>query len=148
MKVILNQDIKGTGKKGQLVEVSDGYARNFLFPKKLAVEANPQAMTEMKNRDAAAAHKLAEEKATAVAAKEKIDGSTVHIIAKAGSTGRLFGAVTSKEIAEAVHKQLQIETDRRKITLDGDIKQHGQYQAEIRLYPKITAKITVNVCAE
>ena len=148
MKVILNQDIKGTGKKGQLVEVSDGYARNFLFPRKLAVEASAQALTEKKSRDDAAAHKLAEEKSTAQALAAKISGQTVKITAKAGSTGRLFGAVTAKEIADAIKSQMGAEIDRRKIALDGDIKQYGDYTAEVKLYPGISAKVNITVAGE
>ena len=145
MQVILNQDVKGTGKKGQLVTVSDGYARNFLLPKKLAVEANAQAVTEMKNREASAAHHLAEEKTVAQTAANRLEGQTVYISAKAGSTGRLFGAVTAKEIADAISEKLSLEIDKRKISLASDIKQTGEYTAEVKLYQGITAKIKVMV---
>lgn len=147
MKVILNQDVKGTGKKGELVTVSDGYARNFLFPKNLAVEANAQAMNELKNREEAKAFHIAEEKAAAQAAADKLKGKTVQIIAKAGASGKLFGAVTTKEVSEAVKKQFGLDIDRRKINMS-EIKSHGDFKADIKLYNGITAEITVSVKPE
>ena len=104
MKVILQQDLKGTGKKGELVTVSDGYARNYLFPRKLALEANAQAMAEYQNRENAKKHREEVERQNALDTAEKIQGKTVKILAKAGAGGRLFGSVTSKEIAEAASK--------------------------------------------
>ena len=144
MKVILCQDVKGQGKKGELVNVSDGYARNFLFPKGLAIEANATAMNELKNRESSAAHKVAEEKKAAQALKEAIDGKTVTIHAKAGSSGKLFGAVTSKEVAEEIKKNYKVEIDKRKIGMT-DLKTYGSVTAEIKIYPSITATITVSV---
>lgn len=105
MKVILLQDVKGSGKKGELVNVSDGYARNFLFPKKLAREANAQAMNELKNAEAAKEHHAAVELANAKEAAAKIEGKTVKVVGKAGQGGKLFGSVTAKEIAEELKKQ-------------------------------------------
>ena len=144
MKVVLLADVKGHGKKGELCNVSDGYARNFLFPKKLAVEADNAALNELKNREEAAAHHKQEEINAAKATAEKLEGKSVKIIAKAGSNGRLFGSVTSKEIAAEIKKSLGIEIDRKKMTV-ADIKNFGEYTAEIKLYQGITAKITVVV---
>lgn len=144
MKVILKADVKGKGKAGDLCNVSDGYARNYLFPRGLAVEANAAAMNEFKNREEAKAHHIAEEKATATAIAQKLDGRTVILHAKGGASGKLFGAVTSKEVAEAIKANLGVELDRRKIGMH-DIKSHGDYEAEIKLYPGITAKLAVKV---
>lgn len=144
MKVILTADVKGKGKKGELCNVSDGYARNFLFPKNLAVEADSAAMSELKSREAAAAHHKQEEIDTANATAAKLQGKSVTVKAKAGSNGRLFGSVTSKEIAEQIKTELGITVDRKKMNV-ADIKNFGQYTAEIKLYTGITAEITVNV---
>ena len=147
MKVVLTQDVKSLGKKGEMVNVADGHARNFLFPRKLAVEANAQAMAELKNREAAAQHKIKVETDAAKAAAAKLDGQTVKLIAKAGSQGRLFGSVTAKEVAQALRKELGVEVDRRKITIE-DIKNFGTYEAEIKLYSGISAKFFVMVTGE
>lgn len=144
MKVVLLADVKGHGKKGELVNVSDGYARNFLFPKKLAVEADNAALNELKNREESKAHHKKEEIAAAKATAEKLDGKSVKIIAKAGASGRLFGSVTSKEIAAEIAKSLGVEIDRKKMSV-ADIKNFGEYTAEIKLYQGITAKLTVVV---
>lgn len=144
MKVILLQDVKGKGKKGELCNVSDGYARNFLFPKNLAIEADSAAMGELKSREAAAAHHKQEEIDAAKATAAKLEGKSVTIKAKAGTGGRLFGSVTSKEIAEQIKNELGIVIDRKKMTV-ADIKNFGEYTAEIKLYVGITAKITVKV---
>ena len=144
MKVILKQDVKGLGKKGELVNASDGYARNFLFPKGLAAEANAQAMSEFKNKQQAEKYRIETETAAAKAAAERISGKTIHITAKAGQNGKLFGSVTSKEIAEKVRAEFGIETDKRKIIVD-DIKQFGTYEFEIKLYQGISAKLYVIV---
>jgi len=144
MKVVLLADVKGHGKKGELCNVSDGYARNFLFPKKLAVEADNAALNELKNREEAAAHHKKEEINNAKAIAEKLEGKSVKITAKAGAAGRLFGSVTSKEIAAEIKKSLGIEIDRKKMTV-ADIKNFGEYTAEIKLYQGITAKVTVIV---
>jgi large subunit ribosomal protein L9 len=144
MKVILLADVKGHGKKGELCNVSDGYARNFLFPKKLAIEADNAAMSEFKSREEAKIHHKEEEIANAKATAEKLNGKTITMKAKAGSGGRLFGSVTSKEVAAEIKKTLGIEIDKKKMTL-ADIKNFGEYQAEIKLYTGITAKLTVAV---
>ena len=144
MKVVLLQDVKGKGKKGELCNVSDGYARNFLFPKKLAVEADNTALNELKNREESAAHHKKEEIAAAKETAAKLDGKTVSITAKAGAGGKLFGSVTSKEIAAEIKAKLGIEIDRKKMNV-ADIKNFGEYTAEIKLYQGVTAKITVKV---
>ena len=145
MKVILTKDVKGLGKKGEMVNAADGYARNFLFPRGLAAVASAQALTELKNREQAAEHKLAVDTQNARDAASKLSGKTVKISAKAGQNGKLFGSVTSKEVAEMVKNQFGIETDKRKITMD-DIKAFGTYEAEIKLFQGISAKIYVQVC--
>ena len=144
MKVILLADVKGKGKKGELCNVSDGYARNFLFPKNLAVEADNAAMSELKSRNESAAHHKQEEIDAAKAAAKELDGKTVTMIAKSGSNGRLFGSITSKEIALEVEKQLGVKIDRKKMTVN-DIKNLGEYTADIKLYSGISASITVKV---
>ncbi len=144
MKVILKADVKGLGKKGQLVNASDGYARNFLFPKNLAAEANAQAMSELKNKEDSEKYRIATEKAAAQKAADKISGKTVKLTAKAGQNGKLFGSVTSKEISEKLKNEFDIAVDKRKIVMD-DIKSFGTYEAEVKLYNGISAKIYVNV---
>lgn len=145
MKVVLLADVKGYGKKGELVNVSDGYARNFLFPRNLAKEANAQAMNELKNREESMKYKIETEKKAANEAAAVINGKTVKISAKAGQNGRLFGAVTTKEIAEQIKKSFNVEIDKRKIDLDADIKAFGTYECEVKLYSGISAKIKVMV---
>ena len=147
MKVVLLTDVKGSGKKGELVNVSDGYARNFLFPRKLAKEANAQAMNELKNAQAAAEHKVQVEKDNANEPHPKLDGKSVKITAKAGQGGKLFGSVTSKEIAEAIKAQYQVTIDKRRIE-SSDIKAFGTFECEIKLYTGISAKIYVVVGEE
>lgn len=144
MKVILKADVKGQGKAGQVVNVSDGYARNFLFPKGLAVEANASSMSELNSKNAAAAHHIEEEKQAARNTAAKIEGKVVSLKAKAGAGGKLFGSVTSKEVAEEMKKQLGVEIDRRKLSMN-DIKSFGDFAAEVKLYNGITAKLTVRV---
>lgn len=144
MKVVLLADVKGKGKKGELCQVSDGYARNFLFPRKLAVEADAAAMSELKSREESREHHKAEEIAAAKQLAEKLNGKTVVIKAKAGSAGKLFGSVTSKEIAAEIKKVFGVEIDRKKMQV-ADIKNFGDYTAEIKLYTGISASITVTV---
>ena len=144
MKVILTQDVKGLGKKGELVNASEGYARNFLFPRKLAAEANSQAMTELKNREDSKKHKIEVETQQAKASADKIKGKTVKVTAKAGQGGRLFGSVTAKEIAAVMKTQFGIDIDKRKITVD-DIKAFGTYPATVKLYQGVTAEFSVTV---
>lgn len=144
MKVILKQDVKGQGRKGELVTVSDGYARNFLFPRGLAVEADSQAMNELRNREESAAYHKKVEKDAALAAAETLKNKALTIHAKAGSGGRLFGSVTTKEVADALEKQVGVKVDKRKITMN-DIKAFGTYTAEVKLYTGVTADIQVVV---
>lgn len=139
MKAVLLQDVKGLGKKGELVNTSDGYARNFLFPRKLAMEANSQAMSELKNREAAEKHRIDTEIAAA-----KIEGKTVKLTAKAGANGKLFGSITSKDAAAAISKQFSLELDKRKIVME-DIKAFGTYPVEVKLYNGISASVFVMV---
>ena len=145
MKVILTADVKGQGKKGEMINVSDGYARNFLFKQKLAVEANNAALNELKNREAAKAHHIEEEKKAAQVDAAKVDGKTITIRAKAGASGKLFGSVTSREIAEELQKAFAIQVDKRKISV-ADIKAFGIYTAEIKFYNGISASLTIEVC--
>ena len=144
MKVILTADVKGKGKKGEMVTVSDGYARNFLFPRNLAINADAHAMTELKNREESKAFHIAEDKKAAQAICDKINKQTVTIKAKAGASGKLYGAITSKEIADEIKKQFAVDVDKRKISVN-DIKAAGEYSADVKLYNGIVAQITVSV---
>ena len=145
MKVILTQDVKAQGKKGQLINVSDGYARNFLLPRKLAKEANAQAMNEYKNAENSKNYKIATQKAQAEHDKKVLEGKTFKMTAKAGQGGRLFGSVTSKQVADEIKKQYNINVDKRKVVLDCDIKEFGTYHAEVKLFTGVSAKIDVQV---
>ena len=145
MKVILLQDVKGTGKKGELANVSDGYARNFLLPRKLAREADAQALNELKNAEQSKQHKIAVETAEAKANAEKLEGQVIEMTAKAGQGGRLFGSVTNKEVAAEVAQKFNITVDKRKVVIEGDIKAFGTYNCEIKLYTGISANIKVMV---
>lgn len=145
MKVILQQDVKGQGKKGQLVDVSDGYARNFLLPRKLAVEANADNVNTMKLHEKAKAAKEAAEKAEAEAIAEKLQSCTVKLTAKAGTGGRLFGAVTSKEVAEGLKKQHGIDINKSKIVQDEAIKTFGTFQLKCKLGYEVVGTINVVV---
>ena len=144
MKVILKADVKNLGKKGELVNTSDGYARNFLFPKGLAVEANATAMNDFNNKESAKKFHKAEEIKAAKEDAAKLDGKIVKVTAKAGANGKLFGSVTGKDISLAVKAQLGIDVDKRKISV-ADIKQFGTYEAELKIYQGISAKISVQV---
>jgi large subunit ribosomal protein L9 len=145
MKVVFLADVKGQGKKDQIKEVSDGYARNFLLPKKLAVPADAKMMNEIKNKEASKQHKIDTEKAEAKALAEKLTKITVKITAQAGGDGRLYGSVTSKDIAEALAKQFGITVDRRKMSLDDPIKAFGLYSIDVKLYAEVSGKINVSV---
>lgn len=144
MKVVLIQDVKGLGKKGELVNTSDGYARNFLFPRKLAMEANAQAMSELKNREAAEKHRIDTEIAAAKANAAKLEGKTVKLTAKGGAGGKLFGSVTSKDVAALIAKEYGIVLDKRKVVVE-DIKAFGTYPVEVKLYNGISASMYVSV---
>lgn len=145
MKVLLLADVKGQGKKDQIVEVSDGYARNFLFPKKLAVVADAKVMSEAKSKEEAKQYKLREEKAAAVALADKLSNLTVRISAPGGTDGRLYGSVTSKDIAEGLKTQHKIDIDKRKLVLNENIKTYGTYEVDVKVYPEVSAKLKVSV---
>ncbi len=145
MKVILQQDVRGQGKKGQLVEISDGYARNFLLPRKLAVPATAENINTMKQQEKARQAQMAAEKAEAQALAEKLQGIQVKLAAKAGEGGRLFGAVTSKEIAEALSAQFGLNIAKTKLVLDEPIKSCGGYQIKAKLGYEIVGTVNVLV---
>lgn len=144
MKVILTQDVKSQGKKGELINVSEGYARNFLFPKKLAVEADAKAMNELKNREASIQYKHDTELAAAKETAKKLNDITVTIVS-GGNEGRLYGSVTSKEIAEHLKAQHKIDIDKRKIVMTDPIKTYGSYKFDVKLFPSVIGKLTVKV---
>ena len=148
MKVILQQDVRGQGKKGQLVEVSDGYARNFLLPKKLAVPATAENVNTMKQQEKARQAQMAAEKAETQALAEKLKSIQVKLTAKAGEGGRLFGAVTSKEIAEALSAQHGLNIAKTKLVLDEPIKSCGGYQIKAKLGYEIMGTVKVMVVEE
>ncbi len=145
MKVVLLSDVKGQGKKGQVVNVSDGYARNFLFPKNLATPADNKIMNELKGKEEAKLRQIELEKQAARDTAEKLKSVSVKIKADAGADGRMYGSVTAKEIAEQLLAQHKITIDKRKIVLTDPIKTFGTYMPEVKLYPEITGKITVVV---
>lgn len=144
MKVILQQDVKNLGKKGDLVNASDGYARNLLFPKGLAIEANSSAMNDFNNKEASKKFHKAEEIKAAQADAAKLDGKTFKLTAKAGANGKLFGSVTSKDVSKKIKDELGIDIDKRKIVMP-DVKAFGTVQAEIKVYQGISAKVFVQV---
>lgn len=146
MQVILTADVKGQGKKDQIINVSDGYARNFLFPKKLAIPADKKAIADVKNREASRQHKIDTERAEAQAVAEKLTGVLVKIKMGAGADGRLYGSVTAKDVAESLEKDHKIVIDRRKIVINEPIKAYGSYTLDIKLYTEVTGKINVLVC--
>ena len=148
MQVILQQDVKGKGKKGQLVNVSDGYARNFLLPKKLAVIATAENLNTMKLQEKARKAQEAAEKAEAQALANQLETLTVKIVAKAGEGGRLFGAVTAKEVSEALAAQHKINIAKTKLVLDEPIKACGGYQIKAKLGYEITGTVKVMVAEE
>ena len=145
MKVILLQDVKGKGKKGQMLEVSDGYARNYMLPKKLAIEATADAINTKNMNDKAAAEKTAKERAEAVEISRRIRELTVTVKAKGGGAGRLFGSVTTQEIADALKASAGITLDKRKIVLADPIKSVGTYTVQCKLGYEITAPLTVKI---
>jgi large subunit ribosomal protein L9 len=147
MDVILTQDVKSLGKKGEKVSVAEGYARNFLFPRKLATPITAQTITELKNREAAEKHRIAVEKQAAQDAKKLIDGKTVRLYAKGGVNGKLFGSVTVKDVVELLKKEYNISVDKRKVSME-DIKAFGTYPVKVRLYPDIAADFYVLVASE
>ena len=145
MKVILLQDVKGKGKKGQMIEVSDGYARNFMLPKKMAIEATPDAINTMKMNDKATQERIAREKAEALALSKQLREMTLTVTCKGGGNGRLFGSVTNQEIADALAKNSGIKLDKRKIVMGETIKNVGTYTVTCKLGYEITAPLTVKI---
>lgn len=145
MKVLLLADVKGQGKKDQIVDVSDGYAKNFLFPRKLAVVADKGAVSIAKNREASKQYKLDTQKEEAEKLAKAIDGKTITIVAEGSSDGRLYGSVTTKDIADAYKKQLGVEIDKRKLQLADPIRAYGVYSVEAKIYNGINATIKVAV---
>ena len=145
MKVILLQDVKGKGKKGQMLEVSDGYARNFMLPKKLAIEATADAINTMRMNDKATQERIAREKAAALEISKKLREMTLVVTAKGGGNGRLFGAVTNQEIATALKAKSGIELDKRKIVISDAIKNVGTYTVTCKLGYEINAPLTVKI---
>ena len=145
MKVIYLQDVKGSGKKGEVKNVADAYARNMLLPKGLAVEATPENMNKLEGQKASAQHKTDVEKQAATEAAAKIKDKKLIIKAKAGSNDRLFGSVTAANIAEALDSQLGVKVDKKKISLSSDIKNFGSYTATVKFYAGISEKVDVDV---
>ncbi|WP_042277451.1 50S ribosomal protein L9 [[Clostridium] dakarense] len=145
MKVILLKDVKGTGKKGEMKEVSDGYARNFLFPKKLAVVADNTSVKELKEKNKSQEIKAQKEYEAAVEQGKKMEEMNVAIYSKSGEGGRLFGSITSKDIAEQLKKQHGIEVDKRKISLDEPIRVLGSRKVDIKIHQKVTTTVRVDV---
>lgn len=145
MKVILLQDVKGKGKKGQMLEVSDGYARNFMLPRKMAIEATPDAINTMRMNDKATQERIAREKAEAMATAKSLRDMTLTVVAKGGGNGRLFGSVTNQEIADALEKQSGIKLDKRKIVISDAIKNVGTYTVTCKLGYEISAPLTVKI---
>lgn len=148
MKVILCADVKGQGKKDQVVEVSDGYARNFLFPKKLAVPADNKAMNEIKNKEASKQHKIDVERAEAIEISKKLESIVVVFEYAAGPDKKLYGSVTAKDIAEELQKKHNVTVDKKKITLSENIKSFGTFKADVKLFSDVVGKITVEVTSK
>lgn len=148
MKVLLLADVKGHGKKGDVVEASDGYARNYLIPRKLAQEATKSVLSEVKTKGEAAAYHKEQEKIAARETADKLNGAKVVIKSKAGDNGKLFGKVTNQNIADAIKYQLHVVIDKRKIVIPEGIKTVGSHKVEIKVYPEISAQITVETAAE
>ncbi len=145
MEVILLQDVKSLGKKGEIVKVSDGYARNFILPKKLGVEANAKTLNDLKLQKAAQAKLAKEQLEAAQELAGKINGSSVRVSIKTGENGRVFGSVSAKEIAEAMKEQLGLDIDKKKLSLSTAIKNEGTFSAAVKLHPQVTAELTVKV---
>ena len=145
MKIILKQDVKTIGKKDEIHEVSDGYARNFLFPRGLAAPADAAALNQARTKSEAKEHHAAEALAAAQALADKVKDKTVTLKAKGGASGRLFGKITAKDVAEALSKAVGTELDKRKVELERDIKDFGTYSATVKLHPGVSAAFKVKV---
>ena len=145
MKVILLCDVKGQGKKDQIVDVADGYARNFLFPQKKAVPADAKATNELKNKEESKQFKINEDRKAAQALAEKINNVEIEIVMGHGADGRLYGSVTAKDIAEKLKSKLGIEVDKRKIQMKDSIRAYGKHEVQIKIHTEVTAKFIVHV---
>lgn len=145
MKVILLADVKGSGKKGDIINCSDGYARNFLLPRKLAVEATSGNLTDLNNHKASVEHKRAVNRENSAELKKRLESSKIVIEAKCGDNGKLFGAVTSMDIEKAIKKQVGIEVEKRKIVLPDTIKATGEYEIIVKLFEDISAKVKAEI---
>ena len=145
MKVILLADVKGQGKKNDVIDVSDGYAKNFLIPRKLAKIADAQSLNDVKTREEARVSRIAAEKKEAEALAERLKTITVTIRASCGADGRLYGSVTAKDVSERLAADFGISIDKRKITVSDPIKAYGRYALEVKLYPEVTGTVTVAV---
>ncbi len=148
MKVILQTDVKGMGKRGEIVNTSDGYARNYLFPKKLAVPADKQNLNELSAKKASEAHKKELEKQEAIRIKEKIENKVLVLKVKAGENGKTFGSITSKEIAESIEKQFGEKVDKKKIIVKDPIRAIGGYVVDLKLFEGVLCKLTISVTGE
>ncbi len=148
MKVVLLADVKSKGKKNDVIDVADGYARNVLFPKKLAIVATPQVLAELKSKGEAAEHHTAEQIAEFKKTAERINGKTIKITAKGGKSGKLFGAITAKDVASALKTQFGADIDKRKVTLAKDIKAFGNYNVEVKLHPQVKFSVVLEVAEE
>ena len=145
MKVILLCDVKGQGKKGDIVNVSDGYARNFLFPQKKAILADAKATSELKSKEEAKQYRINEDKKSAMALAEKINGTVVDVVMECGQDGRLYGSVTAKDVADKLSAIIKTDVDKRKIQMKEQIKTYGEHSVELKLLPDVVAKFTVSV---
>ncbi len=145
MKVILTQDVKAQGKKGQVIDVSDGYAKNFLLKKGLAIEATNQALNDLKGKESSRLHQIEVDKQAARDTAEKLKDLTVRVTGTAGADGRFYGSITAKEIAQALLAQHNVEIDRRKLQMNDPIKAFGTYEIDVKLYPEIIGKVRVKV---
>lgn len=146
MKVILLADVKAQGKKGDVIEVSDGYARNFLIPKRLAKAADAKALNDKKMQEEAKLHRMEEEKKEALEIKAKLEGILVKISASCGADGKLYGSVTTKDISERLEADFGIVIDKKKLVLPDSIRAYGNYEVEVKLYPEISGKVNLLVC--
>ena len=148
MKVILLEDVKGSGKKGQVVNASDGHARNFLFPRKLAIEATKENLAALEGQQQKAAHKSAQEVEAAKALAAQLEAKALKLAAKVGDSGKMFGSIANKEIAEALQKQLGLSVDKKKIVLADPVRNVGSYTVPVKLHPKVTAQVKFEVVPE
>lgn len=148
MKVILQTDVKNMGKRGEVVNASDGYARNFLFPRNLAIPADKQNLTELSAKKSSEAHKKELDRMEAIKVKEKIEKQALTIKTKAGENGKTFGSITSKEISESIEKEFNEKIDKKKIVIKEQIKSIGSYTVELKLFEGVSAKLKLEIISE